>query len=173
MGVNMSYWRTAFCAALAATAIAVSASAQVKRAGAVVNSPAVATITLPDGTYITPPITVTMDAAGNVISPGTLPPATSTPLTGTSTGQQVVGPFVPVPGRPITITLSASPWPGGTVQLLRSTDDGLTKLPLTPAGILMGVYSGIGVDTPWTETEKVATFYLSLPGAGISYRVAQ
>ncbi|EGI55091.1 hypothetical protein SUS17_2122 [Sphingomonas sp. S17] len=99
--------------------------------------------------------------------------ATSTPLTGTSTGAQMVGPFVPVLGRPITVALSATSWPGGQVQLLRSTDGGATKLPLTPAGVTIGVYSGIGADSPWVETEAGATYYLSLPAANISYRVAQ
>lgn len=102
-----------------------------------------------------------------------LAPATSTPLTGTSTGAQTVGPFTPVLGRPITLALSAASWPGGNAQLLRSTDAGVTKLPLTPSGITIGVYGGTGADSPWVETEAGATFYLSLPGPGISYRVAQ
>lgn len=40
------------------------ATAQVKRAGSVVNSPAVVEITLPDGSYITPPAFVPTDATG-------------------------------------------------------------------------------------------------------------
>jgi hypothetical protein len=106
-------------------------------------------------------------------SPVPLTAATSTPLTGTSTGAQTVGPFTPVLGRPITLLLSASPWPGGSAQLLRSTDGGTTKLPLTPAGATVGVYSASGADSPWVETEAGATFYLSLLAAGITYRVAQ
>lgn len=102
-----------------------------------------------------------------------LAPAAVVSLVGTSTGAQTVGPFVPVLGRPITIALSATSWPGGQVQLLRSTDGGVTKLPLTPAGVTIGVYSGIGADSPWVETEAGATYYLSLPAANISYRVAQ
>ncbi|WP_053058542.1 hypothetical protein [Sphingomonas paucimobilis] len=102
-----------------------------------------------------------------------LAPAGVTPLVGTSTGAQTVGPFVPVLGRPITVALTATSWPGGQAQLLRSTDGGVTKLPLTPAGVTVGVYSGIGADSPWVETEANATYYLSLPAAGIAYRVAQ
>lgn len=98
-------------------------------------------------------------------------PATSTPLIGTSTAAQVAGPFVPDLGRNIVVALSGN-W-SGTVQLLRSTDGGATRLPLTPAGITMGQYGAPGVDTPWVETEAGAAFYLSLPGAGISYRVSQ
>ena len=99
--------------------------------------------------------------------------ATSTPLSGTSSAAQVVGPFVPQLGRTITVALSAATWPGGTAQLLRSTDSGATKLPLTPAGALLGTYTQQGVDQPWIETEAGATFYLSLPASGIGYRVAQ
>lgn len=106
-------------------------------------------------------------------TPGPLGPSGVTALTGTSTGAQTVGPFVPVLGRPITLALAASSWPGGNVQLLRSTDGGVTKLPLTPAGVTIGTYSGPGADSPWIETESGATYYLSLPGSGITYRVAQ
>lgn len=108
---------------------------------------------------------------------GTLNPvtlaATSTPVAGTSSAAQVVGPFVPQLGRAITVALSAAAWPGGTAQLLRSTDGGTTRLPLTPAGVVLGTYTRQGVDQPWLETEAGATFYLSLPNAGIGYRVSQ
>ncbi len=99
--------------------------------------------------------------------------ATSTPLSGTSSAAQVIGPFTPQLGRAITVALSAANWPGGTAQLLRSTDGGTTKLPLTPAGTVLGTYTQQGVDQPWLETEAAATFYLSLPAAGIGFRVAQ
>jgi len=108
---------------------------------------------------------------------GTLNPvtlaATSTAIAGTSSAAQVVGPFVPQLGRAITVALSAAAWPGGTAQLLRSTDGGTTRLPLTPAGVVLGTYTRQGVDQPWLETEAGATFYLSLPNAGIGYRVSQ
>ncbi len=99
--------------------------------------------------------------------------ATSAAIAGTSSAAQVVGPFVPQLGRAITVALSAATWPGGTAQLLRSTDGGTTKLPLTPAGVVLGTYTKQGVDQPWLETEAGATFYLSLPNAGIGYRVSQ
>lgn len=108
---------------------------------------------------------------------GTLNPvtlaATSTAIAGTSSTARVVGPFVPQLGRAITVALSAATWPGGTAQLLRSTDGGTTRLPLTPAGVVLGTYTRQGVDQPWLETEAGATFYLSLPNAGIGYRVSQ
>ncbi|MBC3940951.1 hypothetical protein [Sphingomonas albertensis] len=108
---------------------------------------------------------------------GTLNPvtlaATSTAIAGTSSVAQVVGPFVPQLGRAITVALSAAAWPGGTAQLLRSTDGGTTRLPLMPAGVVLGTYTRQGVDQPWLETEAGATFYLSLPNAGIGYRVSQ
>lgn len=93
------------------------------------------------------------------------------PLAGTSSGAQTVGPFIPELGRPILIALSGS-W-SGSVQLLRSTDGGATRLPLAPGGIVMGTYTAAGVDAPWIETESGAAFYLSLPASGIAYRVSQ
>ncbi len=110
--------------------------------------------------------------AGGTVTSITLA-ATSTPIVGTSSAAQVVGPFVPQLGRAITVALSAPTWPGGTAQLMRSTDGGTTKLPLTPAGAVLGTYTKQGVDQPWLETEAGATFYLSLPNAGIGYRVSQ
>lgn len=68
MGVTM-IWKKRIGVALALAAIAAPAAAQVKRAGSVVNSPAVAEITMPDGTYITPPVTVDVDSAGVPIGP--------------------------------------------------------------------------------------------------------
>ncbi|MES2421459.1 MAG: hypothetical protein V4595_09185 [Pseudomonadota bacterium] len=110
--------------------------------------------------------------AGGAVNAVTLA-ATSTAIAGTSSAAQVVGPFVPQLGRAITVALSAASWPGGTAQLLRSTDGGTTRLPLTPAGVVLGTYTRQGVDQPWLETEAGATFYLSLPNAGIGYRVSQ
>ena len=133
------------------------------------------------GSTVPGSVSVLVDKDGNPIDASNpvamraapLAAATSTPLTGTSTGAQMVGPFVPVLGRPITVALSAAAWPGGTAQLLRSTDGGTTRLPLTPAGVVLGTYTRQGVDQPWLETEAGATFYLSLPNAGIGYRVSQ
>lgn len=99
-----------------------------------------------------------------------MPRATSTPITGTSTTAAIVGPFTPQLGRPITVALAGT-W-SGTAQLLRSTDGGTTKLPLTPAGVTLGTYSAQGVDQPWIETDSTATFYLSLPAANITYKVS-
>ncbi|MDR6144949.1 hypothetical protein QE363_000742 [Sphingomonas sp. SORGH_AS870] len=102
-----------------------------------------------------------------------LKPAASAPIAGVSAGVEVAGPFIPDLGRPITVALSAAKWPGGNAQILRSTDGGVTRLPLTPGGVPIGNYATPGVDQPWVETEAGATFYLTLPGAGITYRVAQ
>ena len=99
-------------------------------------------------------------------------PASTPALTGVSTGPGLVGPFRPQLGRVVTVALSASSWAGGNAQLLRSTDNGATTLPLTPGGVTVGVWSGQGVDQPWVETEKGATLWLYLPFAGITYRVS-
>lgn len=49
-------------------------------------------------------------------------PAGATPLTGTAVASVVVGPYVPVAGRPIMLSLEGT-WQG-TVALQRSTDGG-------------------------------------------------
>lgn len=98
-------------------------------------------------------------------------------VAGTTTGAQVVGPLAPRPGIAITVELSGATWPGGTAQLLRSSDGGTTQLPLRPADTVLGTMTGFGVDQPWIEAARGATlppglgFYESLPGAGISYKV--
>jgi hypothetical protein len=97
--------------------------------------------------------------------------ATSACLIGTSTGAQVVGPWSPQLGRDIYVELSGTTWPGGTAQLLRSSDGGATRLPLRPADTILGTLTGFGVDQPWAEKGTGITFYLSLPGTGISYKV--
>jgi hypothetical protein len=104
----------------------------------------------------------------------TLIAATSTPLTGNANNATVAGPFAPQLGRPIWLTLSGS-W-SGTAQLLRSTDDGMTKLPLTYSdGAVKASVTG-NVNAPVAEeSDAAATYYLSLaPASGtVSYRVAQ
>ncbi|QPT09724.1 hypothetical protein [Sphingomonas paucimobilis] len=57
-------FRKALLYAALIAASTTAATAQVKRAGSVVNSPAAVEITLPDGSYITPPAFVPLDTTG-------------------------------------------------------------------------------------------------------------
>lgn len=80
-------------------------------------------------------------------------PALSTPLAGTATASGQFGPFVPEAGRTIWVTLSGT-WTG-TVRLLRSTDGGATRLPLTVAGEPWGVFTA-PANEPVTEDATAA-----------------
>ncbi len=67
MGVTMRMSKRLLCAVVALAAVAAPAIAQVKRAGEVVNSPAVVALTLPNGTYITPGALVQIDQRGDIV----------------------------------------------------------------------------------------------------------
>lgn len=86
-----------------------------------------------------PAVAMMMAVAGDMAKPvgadNPLPtrrltaPASVAALTGEALASGTFGPFAPELGRPVTITLAGN-W-SGTVSLLRSIDDGATKLPLT------------------------------------------
>lgn len=99
--------------------------------------------------------------------------ATSTPLTGTASANATAGAFAPQLGRPIGLTLSGS-WTG-TVQLLRSTDGGTSKLPVTVGGAAWASFTGNCNEPVWEENDAAATFYLAftLTSGSVTYRVAQ
>lgn len=95
-------------------------------------------------------------------------------LAGSASASGTIGPFAPDLGRPIWLTLSGT-WTGN-VRLLRSTDGGTTKLPLT--------FSDGSVKPGWTgamqaaiaeETVATATYWLAitLSAGSVSYRMEQ
>jgi hypothetical protein len=106
-----------------------------------------------------------------------LPVATLAPapaaFAGEASASQVAGPFNPTVGRVIIVTLDGV-WQG-TVRLLRSTDDGATKVPLRVGGADWAEYTASGCEQAWTETEEGASFYLdiALQSGAVTYRVSQ
>lgn len=98
---------------------------------------------------------------------------TSSPLEGGASTNKVVGPFVPVAGRAIYLQLDGA-WTG-EVRLLRSTDKGTTKSPVTVAGAPWAVFQNNVLEPVWEESEAGAELYLELaPTSGtIVYRVSQ
>lgn len=68
------------------------------------------------------------------------PPAPTAAIEGTITSSARSAAFTGRPGLPIWITLSGG-W-SGSVQVLRSTDGGATKLPLTVAGQRWAQFTG-------------------------------
>ncbi len=101
------------------------------------------------------------------------PSASSDPLTGETAASTLAGPFQPVPGIPIILTLSGD-WTG-TVRLLRSMDGGDTLHPLRVGGMVWGTFHERGCEQVWIETEQGATFHLdiTLTSGALAYRVAQ
>src|SRR5688572_10420171 len=98
-------------------------------------------ITAPAGYY--PPFAIVFaDEEGNgviVDAENPLPvaiaeaePETSAPLAGSTSASGALGPFAPVAGKPIWLSLAGT-WTG-TVAVKRSVNGGTTKLPLTAGG---------------------------------------
>jgi hypothetical protein len=106
-----------------------------------------------------------------------LPVATAAPapepLAGQTSAAMLAGPFAATVGRAIVVTL-AGEW-SGTVRLLRSTDGGVTLVPLRAAGSAWGQYSEPGCEQAWSETEQGVSFYLdiALVSGTLDYRVSQ
>jgi hypothetical protein len=105
--------------------------------------------------------------------PVTLGTAPTSALTGTATVSAQVGPYQPAIGRESVLTLSGS-WTG-TVRVLRSTDGGTTKLPLTVAGSPWAQFTGNCCEPVWDEIEAAARLYLdiALTAGSLNYRIAQ
>lgn len=110
--------------------------------------------------------------AGNLTQLRTRGPQSS-PLAGAASASGVLGPFVPGLDSPINLTLSGT-W-AGTVRLLRSTDAGATKIPVTLAGGTWGEFTSNVNEPVWEEGEAGVTFYLQFEriSGTLNYRMAQ
>lgn len=95
----------------------------------------------------------------------------SVPLSGTTGAGQVVGPFVPIPGVPVTVVLSGD-WQG-TVRVMRSPDSGATLHPLTAGGMPWARFTENACEQVWEETDATAGLYLDIAIAGglLEYRM--
>lgn len=105
------------------------------------------------------------------VSPASTPPVA--PLTGSTAANLIAGPFEPRPGVPVMLQLSGV-W-SGTVQVMRTIDDGLTRSPLTVGGVTWARFSANACEPVWEETEGGAELYLDIAiGSGtLTYRVSQ
>lgn len=112
-------------------------------------------------------------SASNPLPVSSAPATSPTPLAGTANATGVVGPFLPVSGRPVMLTLSGA-W-AGQVRIARSTDGGTTKLPLTAMGQVYGSYTGNLCEPVWDEGEVGARLYLdiTLTSGSVAYRMGQ
>jgi hypothetical protein len=120
----------------------------------------------------TKPLPVALASADPLAVQPVFAPAPS-PLEGTSAASAVVGPFTPVVGRPVVLSLAGT-WEGA-VQLMRSVDGGLTSLSVTAGGFAWGRYTANACEQVWEEQEDGAQLSLdiALTSGTISYRIAQ
>jgi hypothetical protein len=97
---------------------------------------------------------------------------TAAVLAGSTATNLLTAALPAVPG-PLTLALSGT-WTG-SVRLLRSTDGGTTKLPLTIGGAEWGRYRSNACEPVWEESESTARFYLDiqLSSGTLTYRLAQ
>lgn len=96
-----------------------------------------------------------------------------TPVAGTVATSTVLGPFQPALGRAVILVLSGA-WTG-TVKVVRSTDGGATKLPLTVAGSGWAQFTGNCCEAVWEESDSNARLYIdaALASGTLTYRMAQ
>ncbi len=99
--------------------------------------------------------------------------AASPPLTGVTSSNAVLGPFQPVPDRPVVLVLTGT-WTG-TVRVTRSTDSGITRLPLTVGGASWGLFTANCCEAVWEEGESAAQLFLevTLTSGSLNYRLSQ
>ena len=109
----------------------------------------------------------------NPLPVSSTPSTPPTPLAGTASASGIVGPFLAVLGRPVMLALSGT-W-AGQARLLRSTDGGTTKLPLTALGAAYGSYTANLCEPVWEEGEAGAQLYLdtTITSGSLSYRMGQ
>jgi hypothetical protein len=80
----------------------------------------------------------------------------ATPLAGIANATTVIGPFHPVFGRSVILSLDGT-WEG-QVQLLRSPDNGVTRLPVTFGGAPWAIFGSNCCEPVWEERAGVALY---------------
>lgn len=95
------------------------------------------------------------------------------PLAGSTAASVVAGPYNPIEGVPMVLTLSGA-WTG-SVTVKRSIDDGATKLALTDKGAAYAVFTANCNEPVAEESEGEARWYLDITRATgtVEYRLAQ
>ncbi len=112
-------------------------------------------------------------SAANPLPVAAAPATAPAVLAGSVNASGVLGPFQPVAGRPVMLSLAGT-W-AGQVKVMRSTDGGTTKQPLTALGQAYGTYVANIYEPVWEEGEIGASLYLdiTLSSGSISYRMGQ
>ena len=99
--------------------------------------------------------------------------AASIALAGSTSATGAAGPFTPVLGRMIWLTLTGN-WTG-TVTVQRSIDGGITRLPMTVAGQPWASFTANANEAIGEESVAGASWYLqiTLTAGTLAYRVQQ
>ena len=94
-------------------------------------------------------------------------------MEGSASTSIIAGPYNPVTDRAVMLQLNGT-WEG-SARLLRSTDGGTTKHPVTLAGEAWAVFTSNAVEQVWNESEAGAELYIdiALQSGTLAYRVSQ
>lgn len=94
-------------------------------------------------------------------------------LSGTTAASTLIGPFFPVAGVPVIVTLDGT-WTG-TAQLMRSTNGGATLRALTIGGAVWGRFTANACEPVWEEGNADAGLYLqiTLTSGTLNYEIGQ
>lgn len=105
------------------------------------------------------------------VSTATIP--APSPLAATTSVSATAGPFAPSSDRPVILALSGT-W-SGTITVLRSSDGGVTRHPLTAGGHPWGIFTTNCCEPVWQESASDAALYLdiALTSGSLTYRLAQ
>lgn len=88
------------------------------------------------------------------------PPTAVAPLEGSAATDAVAGPFVPSLGSPVTVVF-AGEW-SGAVRVVRSTDGGATRHPLTIGGSAWARFTANACEQVWQEYDPAAALFLDI-----------
>jgi hypothetical protein len=113
----------------------------------------------------------------DAVSPASPLPVTMTmaetaqPVAGVATADMLAGPFSPTPGAPVIIVL-AGDW-AGEVRVSRSTDEGLTRHPLTAVGGSWARFTANACEPVWEEVDPAAQLYaeIAITSGTLDYRL--
>lgn len=123
--------------------------------------------------FVQPDSTLTQVTAASPLPVSVTGAEPSAALTGSTPASVIAGPFAPVRDRPVVLALSGT-WTG-SVKVLRSTDNGATKLPLTVGGTPWATFSANCCEAVWEESANGVQLFLdvTLSAGTLTYRLEQ
>lgn len=126
-----------------------------------------------------PATLITTMPAASVALTGTVSPSAVTPTSGAATltgGTATIGPFTPILGRDIALTLNPATGSIFSAQLLDSRDGGTTKLPLTIFDTQIGGPYTVPVNSVITSesvSNRTVWLVVTVTSGSVAYAVEQ